>query len=409
MFPLKHIHTRIIFVAIFVLFSNSLIGQVTRQPVLVQRVWSGSLIGPIPANATNQGVQMISVGSVNSDSSSCITKRGRVVVWGNASLSAVPINQTNDALDATRDVDAISMGESHMLAFKKNGNIIAWGSNANGESAVPASLSNNVTAVIAGYRNSIAIKNDGTLEAWGYGFTSDRRVAATTTLSLINRAAENDTKKKVIGCVMTGWDNNTPSNLKDDPITGFVLLADFTIARLGDPMDGISDADLAAKQDVVGIAAGHRCAAAVYKNGLVDAWGWSDYSGFISRARNLKGVSTISVGNGYGLAITAQKKVVAWGNIPAEQATFISTLANITSVAAGWSHCLIASGGVFGEFDTSGSFGNSGGWIGRRIPPSPRLGIYQRTSVALKQNIGKAARSSTQRSQVGGRVAPKSR
>ncbi|MFT4689948.1 MAG: putative delta-60 repeat protein, partial [Limisphaerales bacterium] len=72
------------------------------------------------------------------------------------------------------DVTTISAGNHHSLALKSDGTVVAWGRNNNGETTIPAGLSD-VTAIAAGGYHNLALKSDGTVVAWGlnaYGETT---------------------------------------------------------------------------------------------------------------------------------------------------------------------------------------------------------------------------------------------
>ncbi len=62
---------------------------------------------------------------------------------------------------------AVAAGELHSVALKNDGTVVAWGNNADGETNVPAGLSN-VVAIAAGYSHNLALKSDGTVAAWGF-------------------------------------------------------------------------------------------------------------------------------------------------------------------------------------------------------------------------------------------------
>jgi hypothetical protein len=64
-------------------------------------------------------------------------------------------------------VVAIAAGDNHCLALKADGTVVAWGSDGEGSTSVPAGLTG-VTAVAAGGNQSLALKSDGTVVAWGY-------------------------------------------------------------------------------------------------------------------------------------------------------------------------------------------------------------------------------------------------
>src|SRR5438445_5776676 len=82
---------------------------------------------------------------------------GTVVGWG---AQVIPYVQPGTRFKA------ITAG-GHSLALKNDGTVVAWGSNASGQSTVPAGL-NSVVAIAAGGLHSLALKNDGTVVAWGY-------------------------------------------------------------------------------------------------------------------------------------------------------------------------------------------------------------------------------------------------
>ena len=94
----------------------------------------------------------------------------QVIVWGSFSysdpnLANVPPSATN--------VIALAAGDSHCVALKSDGTVLAWGGNeANaGETNVPSGLSN-VVSIAAGSTHSLALRSDGTLAAWGQIYES---------------------------------------------------------------------------------------------------------------------------------------------------------------------------------------------------------------------------------------------
>ena len=67
---------------------------------------------------------------------------------------------------------AISAGGYHSLALHRDGLVVAWGNNANGQAEVPPGLSN-VVAISAGgdlgslIEHNLALRSDGTVIGWG--------------------------------------------------------------------------------------------------------------------------------------------------------------------------------------------------------------------------------------------------
>ncbi len=63
------------------------------------------------------------------------------------------------------DYVAISAGFEHGLALKIDGSIIGWGSNLQGQIAIPPG--NDFVAVAAGFMHSLGLKADGQILGWG--------------------------------------------------------------------------------------------------------------------------------------------------------------------------------------------------------------------------------------------------
>jgi alpha-tubulin suppressor-like RCC1 family protein len=63
-------------------------------------------------------------------------------------------------------VTAISAGEHHAPALRRDGTVVAWGDDAFGQSSLPAGRIR-ATAISAGGGFSLALLTDGTVAAWG--------------------------------------------------------------------------------------------------------------------------------------------------------------------------------------------------------------------------------------------------
>lgn len=111
-----------------------------------------------------------------------LTRDGTVVGWGlnkDGQATGIPstdLTYTNGlvTLDGTilSNVVAIAAGWRHSVALRSDGTVVAWGSNAQGQTDVPPNL-NDVVALAPGGNEAstqvIAIKNDGQIVAWGGG------------------------------------------------------------------------------------------------------------------------------------------------------------------------------------------------------------------------------------------------
>ena len=89
---------------------------------------------------------------------------GTVVQWDNRNGKTY--------MPGISNVVAIAAGAVHNLALKKNGTVIGWGFDQDGETDIPSGLSN-VVAIAASGNDfpasgfSLALKRDGTVVAWG--------------------------------------------------------------------------------------------------------------------------------------------------------------------------------------------------------------------------------------------------
>jgi hypothetical protein len=78
---------------------------------------------------------------------------------------------------------SIASGDSHSLALLEDGSVVAWGSNAFGQSTPPASVATGVIAIDARRDYSMALKADGSVVLWGRLAAAPATTAATTTLA----------------------------------------------------------------------------------------------------------------------------------------------------------------------------------------------------------------------------------
>ena len=105
--------------------------------------------------------------AANSGHALALKTNGSVVAWGSNTdgESTVPAS-------ALSGVIAIAAGGGHSLAVKTNGSIIPWGRNVEGQTTVPAEAMSGVIAVEGGIINSLALKNDGTVLACDQEFST---------------------------------------------------------------------------------------------------------------------------------------------------------------------------------------------------------------------------------------------
>jgi alpha-tubulin suppressor-like RCC1 family protein len=229
---------------------------------------------------------------------------GTVVGWGNNGDG-----QTNMPAELT-DVVQVAGGRAHSLALKADGTVVAWGSNLNGQSNVPVGLAN-VVQIAAGFYHSLALKADGTLVAWGYNYHGQATVPARLT-DVVQVAA--------------GWYHS------------LALTADGTVAAWGWDSLGLTDVP-AELTDVVQIAAGGEHSLALKADGTVVAWGNNRY-GESSVPPGLADVVQVAGGDAHSLALKADGTVVAWGLDVGRQTSVPPGLTDVVQVAAGHYHSL---------------------------------------------------------------------
>ncbi|HEV7586436.1 MAG TPA: IPT/TIG domain-containing protein [Solirubrobacteraceae bacterium] len=258
-------------------------------------------------------------------------------------------------------VTSVAAGGFHSLALLANGTVKAWGSNGFGQLGdgtnltreVPVAVSglSAVRAIAAGGHHSLALMSNGTVMAWG------------------------DNESGQLGTGNTA-ESEVPVQVKG--LTG-----------------------------VRAISAGADHSLALMSNGTVMAWG-NDESGQLGTGvtkpsstvpvavKGLTGVTAISAGGQFSLALTNKGTVDAWGSDDSGQLgstgfeepssdvpVQVSGLSGVTAIAAGAQHAVaLLSGGTlmaWGE-DTYGELGN-GIFKARQDTAVPVSGISGATAI----------------------------
>ena len=91
------------------------------------------------------------------------------------------------------------------------------------------------------------------------------------------------------------------------------------------------------------IAAGFEHSLALTAEGRVVGWG-NNFSGQTNIPSGLTNVVAIAAGYGHSLALTAEGRVVGWGNNDYGQTNIPSGLSNVMAIAAGYFHSLALTG-----------------------------------------------------------------
>jgi len=235
-------------------------------------------------------------------------------------------------------------------------NVIAWGSNSQGQINVPPSATN-VIAVSAGWYHSLALRNDGTVVAWGA--ISNAPDGATNVIGIAS-GASNNIALRADGSVLCWGDNSWgqtnvpvfPTNVVSIAAGNFhnlALMADSTVIAWGKNIYG-QTAVPAGLTNVIAVSAGAEHSMALLDDGSVIIWGGSNVYPLSSAKSALPysgiSVASVSAGATFNLYLTASGNVYQSG----AYTSYPPNTSNIVAVAAGtnFSLALSSSGRLIG-------------------------------------------------------------
>ena len=228
------------------------------------------------------GVKAIAAGS---DYSLALMDSGTVMGWGlnqSGSLGTGTLGpDTCHALCSLNPVQvhglssvkSIATGTADAYALLKNGTVMAWGQNSDGElgngtaveSDVPVKVSNlsGVKAVSGGYFSALVLLKNGTVMAWGqdgYGLGGGSEVPVKVSgLSGVKAVSD-------------GYENGM-ALLKDGTVMGWGVDSDDVLGSNGDILDTAVPIKVVGLSGVKAIANNGAFALALLKGGTVKAWG----------------------------------------------------------------------------------------------------------------------------------------
>jgi hypothetical protein len=203
---------------------------------------------------------------------------GQVLVWGNRSLTNVPPNATN--------VIALAAGDSHCLALRADGTVVAWGSNSSGQTNVPSDLTNAVS-IAAGSHHSLALRSDGMVTIWGQIFGSSANYVPPEATNVVALA------------------------LGPGAQHALVLRADGTVVDWGSSYT----ADIPpTARNIVSVAAGAHHSVALCSDGQVVAWGGNE-TGQINVPAAATNIVAIAAGWYGNAALRADGTLLTWGSV----------------------------------------------------------------------------------------------
>jgi len=229
----------------------------------------------------------------------------------------------------------IAAGVNHSLVLLDNGTVWAWGRNnsgqvGNGTTTNSASLARagsltDIIAISAGDSHSLALKSDGTV--WAWGSNSSGQLGVNTYFTVINTPIQ---VSNLTGIIAISAGNNHSLALKSD---GTVWAWGYNgYGQLGNSTTNSSSTPVQVKSSLLGISnltgitaisAGASYSLALKNDGTVWSWGNNNYGqlgngsntqrNYAVQVSNLSGITAISAGGGHSLALKNDNTVWAWG------------------------------------------------------------------------------------------------
>jgi hypothetical protein len=204
----------------------------------------------------------------------------------------------------------LAAGRYHSLALRTDGTVAAWGNNDNGQTTVPAGLTD-VVQVAAGTGFTLALRTNGSVMAWG-----------------------DNSYRQIMG---TGFFRDMVQ-VAAGGVHALALMDDGTVFAWGGNSNGQTDVP-AGLANVVQVAAGGDHSLALKADGTVVPWGDKN-PGQTSVPAGLTDVVQVAAGEQHSLALKADGTVVAWGDNSSAQTSVPAGLADVVQVAAGGFHSL---------------------------------------------------------------------
>ncbi|GGU32218.1 hypothetical protein GCM10010178_25470 [Lentzea flava] len=233
---------------------------------------------------------------------------GRVIAWGPDDTA----NRLNVPQEATSGVIAISASGEHTLALKTDGSVVAWGGR-DGESDVPEEARRGVVAISAGDRHSLALRSDGSVIAWG-GTSEESDVP--------------DEARRGVVAIAAG------------DSTSLALKADGSLVVWGDgPFQDGTPPSISG--GVRALALGGSVGLALQEDGSVISWGSRKQKTFRVPEEAQSGVVAIDISHQHALAVKADGTAFGWGLVSYDVDPLPPGTSGVLAVAAGNDFSLI--------------------------------------------------------------------
>ena len=291
-----------------------------------------------------------------------------VIAWGSNSDS-------QSTVPALSNVGSIAAGGLHSLALLKNGTVQAWGGNASGQTNVPAGALSGVAKIAAGFAHNVVCKTDGTLVAWGdssygrttipSGITTATGVAAGSlhSLALLSNGTVRAWGDSTFGQSTVPGNLTAVTAIAAGEFHSLALKSNGQVVAWGSNSTGQTAIPAAASSGVTAIAAGWNHNLALTTNGSVLAWGLNTANQTNVPAAASSGVVQIAAGDTFSLALKSDGTVIVWGFAAVENpvTTVPAGATQVAQIAAGASHALALRSDTvsvqFARLDAAGRLG----------------------------------------------------
>lgn len=255
---------------------------------------------------------------------------GTVVGWGDDTFrqshqsgsSGGVVNLNISAID-------VAAGLGHTLALHENGTVSAWGSNVEGQTSVPAGITNAI-GIAAGSAHSVVLTADGRVLAWG----DNSRGQTAVPTNLVNAVAIAAGSLHTMALDATGrvwaWGDTNQTSMDGQTATQiFAGQLSSGLIRPSGRFVSVGVAALSIASDVVGFAPGLDRYAVLSRNGRVTAP--------TGQPSGTTPALAVAAGERFFAAIRADRTVAVWGDDPAV-VTVPAGIRNVSRIAAGNHH-----------------------------------------------------------------------
>lgn len=292
------------------------------------------------------------------------TKNGAVLTNSGPVLELVSVGQGDSGLYAVSAINAFGTASARGLVMVQSppSQVIAWGDDSGGQSAVPSGLQTAV-AVAGGDYHSVALQADGSLVAWGYPQDGRVSVPSTERRWFAIAAGASHTLGILEDGSLAGFGNNDLGQLNfpatnklskafvavaagegySAALTSFGTVLAWGDNRLGQTQIPAELAQIRTRVDdprtPVRLAAGRHHTLALLRGGAVLAWG-ANLRGEAAVPMDLGPVKAVAAGFLHSVALLESGTVVVWGDNTFGQTNTPSNLNQVVAVAAGDFHTL---------------------------------------------------------------------